>query len=209
MPCAVAHFSFFQQKWEILSLISDKKDYERLQTYRAVTTACPEEYNSLVVLKSSFEGRWVRRWRRKAWRLANETLAFLRHPRGMTCLECGFLALNDREVSKADRVLLACSGEAGCPPLNQLRCVRKLWVNYDLQNFENSRDGLFEEIQQRRRPCEGFLRYRPGWSPDEHKELLQARLDRREKIIISSMSAIGASVLTLLGAWLLKLWGLK
>ena len=149
------------------------------------------------------------RLRRKSWNIVRNTVAHLRYPKGMTCLECGFLASDTFEVSKSDRILLACSGEAGCPPLNKLHCERKLWVNYELGNWGNSRDGLFGEVQKKRRPCEGFLRYRPGWSPREHRDLLQSKLERRDKIFISATSAIGAAVLALVGDWLLKRWGLK
>jgi len=137
------------------------------------------------------------------------SVAYLRHPRGMTCLECGFLASGDFEVRTSDRVLLACSGEGGCPPLNKLHCQRKLWVNYELGNWDDSREGLFEEVQKKRRPCDGFLRYRPGWSPSEHRNLLQGKLEWRDKIFISATSAIGAAVLALFGQWLLKRWGVK
>lgn len=127
----------------------------------------------------------------------------------MTCLNCGFLALGDFEVSKANRILLAASGEDGCPPLNKLHCLRKLWVNYELGYFNDRRDGVFEEVQKKRRPCEGFLRYRPGWSPSEHRDLLQSKLERRKKVFISAASAVGGAVLTLAVAWLLKRLGIK
>lgn len=148
-------------------------------------------------------------WRRKARRLLRTAAAYCRHPRGMTCLDCGFLGADDHEVRRADRILLAASGEGGCPALNKIRCVRKLWVDYDLGNFDDGRTGLFEEVQKKRRPCEGFLAYRPGWSPSEHRDLLQTKLERHDKIVISAASAIGGSVLTLIGYWLLKHWGIK
>ena len=34
-------------------------------------------------------------------------LTSLRHPNGMTCLDCGFLAVGDGEVRRADRVRLS------------------------------------------------------------------------------------------------------
>jgi hypothetical protein len=153
--------------------------------------------------------RPLSRWRRRSWRFLRSVPPYLLHPKGMTCLECGFLASEEFEVRKSDRILLACSGEGGCPPLNKLHCCRKLWVNYELGNWDDSRDGLFEEVQKKRRPCEGFLRYRPGWSPTEHRVLFQSKLELREKIFISAASAIGAAVLALAGDWLLKRWGVK
>ena len=127
----------------------------------------------------------------------------------MTCLDCGFLALTDGEVRTADRVQLWANGEAGHPPLNKLRCIKKLWVDYDLTYFEDSRQGLFDELQQRRRPCVGFLRYRPGRSPKEHLELEDKKRETREKIIIAIFGAAGGILVTLVTAWLLKHYGLK
>ena len=140
-------------------------------------------------------------------------VAHLRHPKGTTCLPCGFLGSGDKELIAADRILLSSKDSAEHPPLTKVRCTRSLWIDYDLRNFENARDGIFTELHKRRRPCEGFLRYRPGWSPSEHRDLLQTKIqtktERREKILITAVSSIGGSVLTLLGAWLLKRWGLK
>ena len=175
---------------------------------RSVCLFAAERYNLPVVLANSVVSQWSR-WRRKSWRLLRSAPAYLLHPKGVTCLECGFLASEDFEVRTSDRVLLAASGEGGCPPLNKLHCLRKLWVNYELGNWDNSRDGLFEEVQKKRRPCPGFLQYRTGWSPTEHRVLLQNKLELRDKIFISAASAIGAAVLALAGDWLLKWLGLK
>ncbi len=136
-------------------------------------------------------------------------LASLRHPKGMTCLDCGFLAVGDGEVRRADRVHLWAHDRLACPPLNKLHCIRKLWVSHDLGYLDAGPDAFFDELQKKRRPCEGYLKYRPGWSPAEHKELLQKRLDLREKILFTSAGAIGTLVLTFLGKWLLNAWGIK
>lgn len=128
---------------------------------------------------------------------------------GVTCLACGFLSFDDSELRRSNRILLAASGENGCPPLNKIHCLRKLWVDYELGNFDDGREGLFEEAQKKCRPCEGFLRYRPGWSPSEHRSLFQAKLERRYTAVITAASAIGGSALTLFGYWLVKRWGIK
>jgi hypothetical protein len=69
----------------------------------------------------------------------------------MTCLECGFLASDDFEVRKSGRILLACRGEAGCPSLEKLHCDRKLWVDYELGYLDDGREGLFDEVNKKRR----------------------------------------------------------
>jgi len=146
--------------------------------------------------------------RRKLWRNLRATVACLRHPKGMTCLNCGFLALADREVSTANRILLAARGKAGSPPLDELCCTKKLWVSYDLRYFSGSSEGLFDEVRKRRRPCVGFMRYIPGRSPCEHRELEDHKRARREKIVIGLLSGAGGIVATLLTKWLLNYLGL-
>src|SRR5437660_12933208 len=55
----------------------------------------------------------------RAKRLARKTsqtiLGFVWHPLPVTCLDCGFLALGDEEVTRADRTMLHCEGSAGLP----------------------------------------------------------------------------------------------
>ncbi len=147
--------------------------------------------------------------RRKSWRNLRRAAAYLRHPKGMTCLNCGFLALADGEVSPANRVLLGANGEAGCPPINKLRCTKKLWISYDLTYFDDSRDGLFAELRERRRPCVGFLRYRPVRSPREHLDLEESKRARSEKIIIGLLGAAVGILAAILTKWLLKYFGLN
>jgi hypothetical protein len=127
----------------------------------------------------------------------------------MTCLNCGFLALADGEVSTANRVLLGANGEAGCPPLDQLRCNKELWVDYDLTYFNGSTQGLFDELQKLRRPCVGFLRYRPGRSPREHLDLEEKKQSRHEKLIDTLIGIFLGVLGTLLATWLLRHYGLK
>jgi hypothetical protein len=135
--------------------------------------------------------------------------AYVLHPKGMTCLDCGFLALDDREVSTANRVLLGANGEAGCPPLNKLHCTKKLWVSYDLKYFNDSREGIFDELQRRRRPCVGFLLYRPGRSPLEHRALEDKKRERSEKVVIGILSGVGGILVAVVTTWLLKRIGLS
>jgi hypothetical protein len=156
-----------------------------------------------------FRGRGrVATLRKKVWRILRSAPASVRHPKGMTCLDCGFLAFADWEVSTANRVLLFARGQAGCPPLNELRCTKQLWVDYDLTYFGGSTEGLFDELQRRRRPCVGFLRYRPGRSPREHLDLEEKKQARQERLLDTlTGSSMFSSVLSWVPLWHCSLHG--
>lgn len=143
-------------------------------------------------------------WRTLA-RLTRSVRAYLSHPQRVTCLDCGFLALADKEVGSADRVLLGVEGTSGCPPLEALRCSRSLWINYDLMYGATDAAGIFEELKDDRRKCVGFYRYKPGWSPAEHQDLLLKAAQTKERIVF----ALLGSALTLLIAWVTKLFDLR
>ncbi len=118
-------------------------------------------------------------------KLASGGISYGRHPFGVTCLDCGFLALGDTEVSTANRILLHAKGLAKSPPLEELWCSRSLWVDYELSYFATDAGVIFDEVRKQRRHCEGFPRYRPGWSPTAHQDLLLRRLSWREKIYLA------------------------
>jgi len=149
----------------------------------------------------------------RAKRLARKTsqtiLGFARHPLPVTCLDCGFLALDDEEVTKADRIMLHCEGSAGLPcspeELTNLNCTRSLWVDYDLTYLGGSAQGIFDELEQERRRCVGYLKYRPGFSPSEHRDLLLKRMDSKEKLKF----AVLGGIVTLFFAWIAKHLGLR
>ncbi|MFH1595522.1 MAG: hypothetical protein ABIG94_04015, partial [Pseudomonadota bacterium] len=137
-------------------------------------------------------------------KIAIATVSYARYPFGVTCLECGFLALGEKEVGTADRILLHIRGTAGCPPLKELQCFRSLWVDYDLIYAGTDENGIFDEVQKQRRNCQGFFPYRPGWSPTGHKDLLQKRLERREKVFLVVLGLFIGSLLTFLSTRLTK-----
>ena len=140
-------------------------------------------------------------------RLGRNVAAFAHHPRRITCLECGFLALDDKEVSTADRIRLHMRGTAGgCPSLEKLCCFRSLWVNFDLSYCGvPPADEIFDMVQKSQRNCKGFFRYRSGWSPSGHQDLLLKSLEWKQKLFF----AVLGSGLTLFAAWLAKLFGLR
>ncbi len=74
----------------------------------------------------------IRLWVSRPGRTLRLGWSHLRHPRKITCLDCGFLALGDSEVTPANRILLEGRGVAGSPPLEDVRCSHALWVSYDL-----------------------------------------------------------------------------
>ena len=149
----------------------------------------------------------------KAKRLAKnylrELVGFVRRTARVTCLDCGFLAFQDREVTRADRILLHCKGTAGLPchpddlPAD-LGCTRSLWVQYELV-FGGSLEGVFDELERDRRSCPGYLKYIPGFSPKEHRDQLLKRMDNTERIRF----AVLGGIITLIVAWLAKHFGLK
>lgn len=137
-------------------------------------------------------------------KIAITAISYVRHPFGVTCLNCGFLALGKKEVGKANRILLHLRGTAGCPPLEELQCFRLLWVDYDLTYTGTDTNGIFDEVQRARRNCQGFFRYRPGWAPTGHQDLLLKKLERREKIFLVILGSIIGSLLTFLSTRLGK-----
>lgn len=148
----------------------------------------------------------------KAKRL-HAILVFARHPFPVTCLDCGFLALGDEEVTRAGRILLQGEGRAGLPcsreELTDLNCTRSLWVNYDLTYYRSSAQGIFDELKRERRGCVGYLKYRPGFSPSEHRDVLLKRMDSNEKLKYATIGAIAGGIVTLFFAWIAKHLGLK
>jgi hypothetical protein len=129
----------------------------------------------------------------------------------VTCLDCGFLAFEDREVTRTDRILLHCEGSAGLPcsqeNLTNFNCARSLWVDYDLTYFGGAPPQ--GEVKRQRRGCVGYLKYRPGFSPKEHRDLLLKRMDSKEKLKFAVLGAIAGGIVTLLFALAAKHLGLK
>jgi len=133
-------------------------------------------------------------------------VSYIRHPFGVTCLDCGFLALEQQEIDKSKRIQLHCKGTAGCPPLEYLRCFRSLWVDLDLTYSSGyPADDIFDIVEKQQRNCEGYFRYRPGWSPSDHRDLLLKTKERWVRLLFALLGV----VLTVFGMWLAKKLGLK
>jgi hypothetical protein len=144
--------------------------------------------------------------RKGVWSKVRSAVAHVRHPKGNTCLDCGFLAFGSEELITFNRTLLAVKGVAGLPDdvhLSHICCFRSLWAPPP-----DDGDEVLREVAKRRRPCEGFLKYRPGYSPLDHRGLLEKKQDRRKEIYRNILFAIGGALLALVGAWAKKRLGL-
>jgi hypothetical protein len=134
-------------------------------------------------------------------------LKVLLKPKGRRiCLECGFLALDDSELSYTDRVLLEThlgGHSMGLPNWQKIWCVKHLRVLYETGYVGPTFEGLEAELSQSRRRCPGWYKHKPGYSPQKHFTFQeQAWPMRANRMTV----AIGASVGGLVGAlvsWLL------
>ena len=147
---------------------------------------------------------------RKSLRCVSSRIARLSSVR---CLECGFLALGEYEVTEAERCMLASRGSSAVmPALESLHCHRSLWITYDLTYVGNPEGPKLDEVNEQRR-CGGFLRYKPGLSPDDHMQRLLRSEDRSEETRVRFKYLVLASVLgsglTLLAQWVAKHFGFK
>jgi hypothetical protein len=68
---------------------------------------------------------------------------------------------------------------------------------------------IFDEVKEQRRGCVGFLKYRPGFSPKEHRDLLLKRMDSKEKLKFAVLGAIAGGIVAFLFALAQKHFGLK
>jgi hypothetical protein len=87
-----------------------------------------------------------------------------------TCLDCGFLTIEGRELSSAERIMLVAN--AGVMPAHpeRTRCVKKLWAMYDLTYLGDCFQGVIDELERPRDGCKGFFSYQPGFTPEEHRQ---------------------------------------
>ena len=121
----------------------------------------------------------------------------------MKCVDCGFLArrLLKGEVTTEDRQAL--NGNIVWDEVDP-RCFKSLWPD-STPEFE-----IAEQVNKERN-CEGFFPYHPGYSPLEHRALVEKKQEKkhdlREKIVIAIIAGVAGSLLTLLTGWLRKRLG--
>lgn len=90
-----------------------------------------------------------------------------------TCIECGFLTIQGRELSRAERIMLASHGTSAVMPADceQTQCFKGLWVEYDLIYAIPDFQGVRKEIERNRDDCPGFMPYEAGFTPEQHLEI--------------------------------------
>lgn len=103
-----------------------------------------------------------------------------RETKPRTCLDCGFLTIEGRELWQADRDELGTYRhtnrgvywESGVMPAHPERtqCFKHLWVGYDLTYIDYSADGVVDELERPRGEC--FFPYQEGFTPEEHRQFL-------------------------------------
>ena len=118
----------------------------------------------------------------------------IKHPNGVNCLRCGFLGKDDIEIGTADRILLDCQGAAGLPNMNNVRCVRNLWVNLTLSNNNFNINNIINEVKRKRKYCEGYFKYKPGWNPEGHKDLLLRNSENKIRLWFMILGGIVALI---------------
>ena len=110
-----------------------------------------------------------------------------------TCLDCGFLTIQGRELSRPERIMLSSFGESAVMPAHseQTRCFKRLW-DYDLIYSGDTIDGVIDEISRARDECPGFAPYESGFNPAQH---LENQVDQRKEKLqwrIAKLSFLGA-----------------
>lgn len=137
--------------------------------------------------------------------LARRSFLRVKHPRRVTCYQCGFLSFGDNEVTFQHREILA-SGEPSLAVEN-LRCFRSCWTEYGVYDW--SEDTVRSELEMDRRDCQGFFRHRPGFKPNEHRDQLLKRWETKRQFFFTVLGSALGSAFALLVAWLTIKFGLK
>lgn len=137
-------------------------------------------------------------------RFARRALLQIRHPRRVTCYQCGFLAFGDDEVTLQHREVLV-SGEP--ISVEGLRCFRSCWTDYGVYGW--GEDIVRSELELDRRNCPGFFRHREGWTPNEHRDLLSKRWDTKRQFLFTVLGSAVGSLLAFLIALIAWQFGIK
>ncbi len=105
-------------------------------------------------------------------------------PRQHTCLTCGFLTVQGREISATERQALA--GEQAPADAVHLRCHLELWDELSL-------DGSLANVRREaktERTCAGYLTYAPGQSPKDHLVTSVQRSRRRPRWQVATLAGV-------------------
>jgi ribosomal protein S27AE len=113
-----------------------------------------------------------------------------------TCLDCGFLTIEGRELTQGDRVMLGMRGQYSVMPAHPERttCSKNLWVSYDLHYSGDSWEGILEELDRSRNKCPGFFAYNAGLSLAAHAERQEKRHGERIQWATAGLAFLGALI---------------
>lgn len=116
----------------------------------------------------------------KMLELLHKIFSRIRHPFGITCLDCGFLALDQDEVVSYARILLSCRESAQQPSTEYIRCFKSLWIYLDLiyPNGNYPTEEILGMIEKQQRNCEGYSKHVPGLSPADYLGLCSRDKDK-------------------------------
>jgi hypothetical protein len=129
-----------------------------------------------------------------------------------TCLECGFLTIEGRELQRADRVMLGtldARGQSAVMPMipESARCFKNLW-DYDLTYSGDSLEGVIDELGRDRSRCPGFVNYEAGFTPVQHLDRLDQQRDNKLQWRIAKIGFWSAVVGGIVGAIVTAILGL-
>ena len=108
-----------------------------------------------------------------------------------TCLQCGFLSRNDKEVPPKERDYLGQKPSDDDVKLRRTpvedvtnwHCSRKEWLTYYRHGDSSVEMAYFRitaEVEKDRKKCRYFYRYEPGLSPQAHAD--RQFENRRDKL---------------------------
>ncbi len=124
-----------------------------------------------------------------------------------SCLNCAFLGHARATVSQEDRdlfaLILSTSVNSVTPHWQDVWCSKRMWTNYILTYSAPTWPGLSEELKSDRKTCLGWMRFRPGYSPQEHRDFQKAHWavwdTGRSALVAAFLGALAAALF----AWLI------
>lgn len=109
---------------------------------------------------------------------------FTRFRAKRTCGQCGFLAWGTHEATRVERNLLnSVRFVAGAPP--RLKCTKRLWRVSAPPEWAT----LSDQVQMAR-CCSGYLRWRPGRSPEQHCAIEDKTVEFRRQMILKTVPSL-------------------
>jgi hypothetical protein len=96
--------------------------------------------------------------------------------------------------------MISTPSSAAQPDWKKIWCHCNRWEGYELGYSGPSHEALQDELAKGRRTCKSFLRYRPGWSPDEHRQLVLKKEEIRWRwLFLLAGTGLGSAVTWLAG----------